>query len=240
PSLKGARIKAIDVLQATPRNDQAHGTAMASLVVSRTTFQGAAPDVTLISVRAFDRGKLHKTTGSLTSDLVKAIEAAATQKAHIINMSFTGPDEPLVNDMTAAAHRKGIILVAAAGNKGPSSPPLFPAAYRHVIAVTAIDAKDRRYKKANRGDYIQAAAPGVEVLVAKAGGGYTLNSGTSVAAAYVSAIAALLVEEKPSLSPAALEALLTQTAHDLGPRGHDPDFGAGRADALAAIKALAS
>ena len=85
-------------------------------------------------------------------------------------MSFAGPTDPELALALAAAHKKGIVLVAASGNAGPNSPPLFPASDTNVIAVTAIDAQDHLFKLANRGKHIAVAAPGVEVSGAGAEG----------------------------------------------------------------------
>ena len=79
-------------------------------------------------------------------------------------MSFAGPSDPEIALALAAARKKGIVLVAAAGNAGAKSPPLFPASDANVIAVTAIDAEDQLFKLANRGKHIAVAAPGVEIL----------------------------------------------------------------------------
>ena len=91
------------------------------------------------------------------------------------------------------------MLIAAAGNAGPNSPPLYPAADRNVIAVTATDMEDRLYTGANRGNHIAVAAPGVDVLVPAPGGNYQFTTGTSVAAAHVSGVVALLIERNPKL-----------------------------------------
>jgi subtilisin family serine protease len=133
---------------------------------------------------------------------------------------------------------KGIVMVAAAGNAGPTAPPAYPAAYPGVIAVTAVDAADRRYMHANRGRYIAIAAPGVDVLAPVDGGQHELLSGTSFATAYVSGIAALLLERDPSLDPAAVARLIAAAADDLGPVGRDDDFGAGRINALEALELM--
>ena len=95
-----------------------------------------------------------------------------------------------------------MVLVAAAGNAGPNSPPLYPAADPDVICVTATDSNDGLFNMANRGPYIAVAAPGVEILALAPGDSYQITTGTSVAAAHVSGIAAMLLEEKPSLKPA--------------------------------------
>jgi subtilisin family serine protease len=107
-----------------------------------------------------------------------------------------------------------------------------------VIAVTAVDAADRRYEHANRGHYIAVAAPGVDILAPVEGGKHELVSGTSFATAYVSGIAALLLERDPGLDAAGVARLIAAGADDLGPRGRDDDFGAGRVNALTTLKSM--
>jgi subtilisin family serine protease len=119
------------------------------------------------------------------------------------------------------------VLIAAAGNAGARSQPLYPAADENVIAVTAIDANDRPVPQANQGPHIALAAPGVSVLEPAANAGYQLNTGTSVAAAQVNGVAALIIERKPDIDFAALEKILFSTAKDLGPKGRDSQFGFG-------------
>ena len=127
------------------------------------------------------------------------------------------------------------MLIAAAGNAGPQSEPLYPAADPNVIAVTATDSDDHLFKMANRGRYIAVAAPGVDILALAPGGAYQLSTGTSIAAAHVSGIAALLLERKPSLKPADIRAVLIATAKPPGPPVPDSDFGAGLVSAYRAV-----
>jgi subtilisin family serine protease len=117
---------------------------------------------------------------------------------------------------------------------------VYPAAYPEVIAVTAIDERDQRYQYANRGSYIALAAPGVDILAPVERGGYAYVSGTSFAAAYVSAVAALLLERDPSLDPKSVLDLLATGAEDLGPAGRDDDFGAGSVNAYSSLTLLAN
>jgi subtilisin family serine protease len=104
--------------------------------------------------------------------------------------------------------------------------------------VTATNADDALFPGANRGNYIAVAAPGVEIYAPAPDGTYQLTTGTSVAAAEVSGVAALLMERNPSLTPAAVRKILMDTAKDLGPRGRDRDFGAGLVNALKALTAV--
>ena len=213
-----------------------HGTAMAGAIVAHAKLTGVAPAARILAIRAFGA----KNTGAegTTLTLLRALDWAVAHGARIINMSFAGPSDPEFALALAAARKKGIVLVAAAGNAGPKSPPLFPASDANVIAVTAIDAEDHLFKLANRGKHIAVAAPGVEILAPAPKGGYQMSTGTSIAAAQVSGIAALLLERKRDLSPDALRKILASTATDLGPKGRDEQFGAGLADAFRAIQAI--
>src|SRR5205823_6078042 len=161
-----------------------------------------------------------------TFAILKGIDWAADRGARIINMSFAGPRDPAVARSLAAARAKGIVLSAAAGNAGPKSPPLYPAADPNVIAVTATDADDKLFPAANRGRHIAVAAPGVDLLLPALDSAYQVISGTSFAAAEVSGVVALLLERNPGLDPETVRRTLMTTARDLGPKGIDPEFGA--------------
>jgi subtilisin family serine protease len=158
-----------------------HGTGMAGAIAARRTMLGIAPGVGLLTVRAFSAqgGSAEGTT----FNILKGIDWAATQGARIINMSFAGPPDPRLRDELNRAYRKGIVLIAAAGNAGPNSPPLYPAADPNVIAVTATSADDKLFAGANRGNYIAVAAPGVDIFAPAPDGAYQFTTGTSVAAA---------------------------------------------------------
>src|ERR1700694_4483416 len=131
-------------------------------------------------------------------------------------------------------------MVAASGNAGPKSPPLYPAANANVIAVSATDAQDRLFAASNRGSYIAISAPGVDVFLPAPDEKYQMASGTSFSAAYISGLAALMLERNPALKPNEVRAILMKTARDLGSPGRDDLFGAGEADAYAAVSAVAT
>jgi subtilisin family serine protease len=237
PDLEGAAVRAFDVVGDKDAKPDFHGTAIAGIIRSRGVVEGVAPQAELMAVRAFltRPGALPETT---TDHLLAAIEWAVGNGAKVLNMSFVGPRNSALQEMLEAASRKGVVLIAAAGNAGPKAPPAFPAAFPGVIAVTAVDAADRRYRHANRGRYISIAAPGVDVLAPVDGGKHELLSGTSFATAYVSGIAALLLERDPTLDAASIARLIAAGADDLGPAGRDDDFGAGRVNALAALQSV--
>ena len=235
PDLEGTIAKSFDALggDETP---QSHGTAMAGAIAAHGKLSGTAVGPRLLAARAFDN-----TAGGAKATsfaIYKSLQWAADNGARVINMSFAGPADPNMHRMLTAAYDKGIVLVAAAGNAGPNSAPLYPAADPDVIAVTATDSNDGLFKMANRGSYIAVAAPGVEILALAPGNSYQVTTGTSVAAAHVSGIAAMLLEENPSLTPAAVRSIIMSTAKPLGSGGQQTDFGAGLADAYQAVTSL--
>jgi subtilisin family serine protease len=129
-------------------------------------------------------------------------------------------------------------MVAASGNAGPKSPPLYPAANPNVIAVSATDAYDRLFTASNRGSHIAVAAPGVDIFLPAPDNKYQMTSGTSFSAAYISGLAALMIERNPQLRPNEIRSILMTTARDLGAPGRDDLFGAGAADAYSAVSAV--
>ena len=173
---------------------------------------------------------------STTFNILKGIDWAVGQGARVINMSFAGPKDPSLERAIKLAYDKGIVLVAAAGNAGAKSPPLFPGADPLVIAVTATDVDDKLFTGANRGKYISVAAPGVDILVPAPENTYQLTTGTSVAAAEVSGIVALLLERNPKLTPADVRRILHASARRLGAGDRDDNFGSGLIDPLKALQ----
>jgi subtilisin family serine protease len=170
--------------------------------------------------------------------VLKGLDYAAAHGAQIVNMSFAGPKDALIERGIAAAAAKGIVMVAASGNAGPKSPPLYPAANANVIAVSATDAQDKLFAASNRGSHIALSAPGVDIFLPAPDGKYQMTSGTSFSAAYISGVAALMLERNPALKPDEVRAILMKTARDLGAPGRDDLFGAGEADAYAAVSAV--
>jgi subtilisin family serine protease len=212
-----------------------HGTGIAGAIVAHARLMGSAPQARILAIRAFGRAQSGAQGTSVV--VLKSLDYAAAHGAQIVNMSFVGPRDPLLERAVAAAAAKGIVLVAASGNAGAKSPPLYPAANPNVIAVSATDAADKLFAASNRGAHIALAAPGVEIFLPAPDGKYQMTSGTSFSAAYVSGLAALVLERNPALKPEEVRAVLTRTARDLGAPGRDDLFGSGVADAYAAVTA---
>lgn len=234
PDLGGSIIRNFDALGGKT-DPQLHGTEMAGAIAAHGKLLGIAPDAEVLAARAFDNtpGKARGTS----FDIFKSLQWATDNAARVVNMSFAGPTDPALHRMLTAAYQKDIVLIAAAGNDGPDAAPAYPAADPDVIAVTATDADDKPFKMANRGKYIAVAAPGVEILALAPDASYQVTTGTSIAAAHVSGIAALLLQRDPSLKPSAVRAILTATAKPLGTSGHDAASGAGLVDAFHALTA---
>ncbi len=234
PELSGVIAGTFDALKSDEK-PHVHGTGIAGAIAARARLTGSAPSARILAIRAF--GATGGSAESSTFNILRSLEFAVSKGAQIINMSFAGPQDRLLARALEGAAKKGIVLIAAAGNAGPKSPPLFPAADPNVIAVSATDANDRIFTASNRGGHVAIAAPGVDVLVPAPDGKYQVTSGTSFAAAYVSGLAALMIERKPDITATALRDTLMATARDLGPRGRDDQYGAGIADALSAVVA---
>jgi hypothetical protein len=233
PDLAGVVWDEVDVLGgAAPPH--LHGTAMAGAIAAHAKLVGVAPKVKLLAVRAFTGEK--ESAQSTTFNILKGLDWAAAKGARIVNMSFAGPADPMFRNMLSAAHKRGIVLIAAVGNAGANSPPLYPAADRNVIGVTATDADDKLMLQANRGPQVAVSAPGVDILAPAPGGAYQITSGTSIAAAHVSGVAALLLARNPKLKPDDVRRVLVRTAHAVA--GMRNDTGAGVIDALGAVNSL--
>lgn len=209
------------------REPEAHGTAVASLLVGQGPNQSAAqlPGATLINASVFYSRK-QLASGATLMHLIKGLNWLVSQHVDLINISMAGPDNRLLARVIERVSAAGIPLVAAVGNDGPAAPPLYPAAYPDVIGVTAVNRRHLVYRWANQGNQVDFAADGVDVEVADSGGGFTQLSGTSVATPRVTARLACRL----SGSKAPLQDLVNQLARqavDLGERGRDPVYGYG-------------
>jgi subtilisin family serine protease len=169
----------------------------------------------LLAVNAFFQreGKVFSTAELL----ILALDQLLVARAEVINLSLGGPSNRLLEQIAQRLHGRGISLVAAAGNGGPTSPPTYPAAYEQVVAVVAVDVLGEPDAHAPRGAYLDFAAPGVDIPVADTKGGTVYRSGSSYAAPFVTALLALGIPESQ----------LRKTARDLGAPGRDDIYGWG-------------
>jgi hypothetical protein len=235
PELANAIAGSFDAL-GSKEGPHVHGTGIAGAIVAHARLMGSAPAARILAIRAF--GAAPSGAQSTSFIILKGLDYAAAHGAQIVNMSFAGPRDALIERGIAATAAKGIVMIAAAGNAGPKSPPLYPAANTNVIAVSATDAQDRLFAASNRGSHIAISAPGVDIFLPAPDEKYQMVSGTSFSAAYVSGLAALMLERNSALKPDQVRAILMKTARDLGSPGRDDLFGAGEADAFAAVSAV--
>lgn len=207
-----------------PESGRQHGTAVAALLVgvpdSRTP--GLLPRARLIAVDAFHRGGRSDDRADVF-DLARALDLLAEARVGVINLSLAGPANVVLERAVRTVAGKGVVLVAAAGNVGPSAAPTYPAGYQEVISVTAVDRRKRVYRRAGQGGHIDLAAPGVDVWAAASVSGARPKTGTSFAAPFVTAAVAVALRSRGPDAAAHLYAL----AEDLGEPGKDPVYGWG-------------
>lgn len=204
-----------------------HGTAVAGIFVGKPEWGGLLPGASLAAGNMFEVNEAGEVVGNGVG-LLKAVNWMVEAKVHVLNMSVAGSDNKVVRKALTAGVEKGLMIVAAAGNWGrEGNKPAFPAAYKEVTAVTAFGADKTIYFNANSGDYIDFAAPGVQIYTAATGGGGRMQSGTSFAAPYISALVALtnaVGKEKPA---DILKKLTLEKTVDLGIPGRDQVYGNG-------------
>lgn len=226
-ALRNARLEVVRLADAEARPSGAqHGTAVASLFVAETDSRapGLLPGARLIAVDTFSGGRDDLTD---VYSLVRGLDLLVTRRVRVVNLSLSGPDNALLARAVTRAALADVVLVAAAGNGGPRARPAYPAAYPEVVAVTAVDRARRIYRRAVRGAHVDIAAPGVAVWTAASISGARQKSGTSFAAPFVSAAAALYRAGNPAATRAEVIAALTARAEDLGDPGRDDVFGWG-------------
>src|SRR5262249_55642208 len=233
PDLAGAVVERFDAV-GRPDHADAHGTGMAGAIAAHRRLMGIAPRARILAIHAFSP-QSGESAQATTQHILAGLDYAIKKGARVINMSFAGPYDPLLQVAMKKAHDQGVVRMAAAGNAGPTSPPLYPAADPHVIAVTATDENDRPFAQANQGPQIAVAAPGVNILEPAPNDGYQVTTGTSVAAAHVSGVAALLMERAPALDPDGVLEILTLTARNAS--GRDDKLGWGLVDPARALEA---
>ncbi|MDP7657021.1 MAG: S8 family serine peptidase, partial [Roseibacillus sp.] len=226
----GKRVRQIDLItgDGPPIALHGHGTAVAALMIGDDgVSQGIIPGANLLSIRIAD-----ESGGSNTFLLAEGIVRAVDEGAQIINISMGSyGDSPLVQDAVAYAGEKQVLIVAAAGNEGFSTPS-YPAAYEGVIAVGAVDAAGQHLAFSNTGDAIDVSAPGFDIMSAWPGEEYTSFSGTSAAAPLVTgALGATMTETQSGvLLPQQALTILENNMNAAGAPGDDPFYGGGNLD----------
>lgn len=201
-----------------------HGTAVASLLVGRSdVFHGAAPGAELFAADVY----CGLATGGAVDSVAEAFAWMAREKVPVINISLVGPANVLLEQIIRVVTARGHVVVAAVGNDGPSAPPLFPAAYPSVVAVTGVDAKQRVLVEACRGKHVDFSAPGANMSAAGIESPFAVVRGTSFAAPIVAGLLARQLDTIDKTHADSAVAALAAQAADLGARGADKIYGNG-------------
>jgi thermitase len=221
-----------NVIEESCADDDGHGThvagTIAALAANGRGIAGVAFDSPLIICKA-----LGADGSGDTSDVAACIEWAHAQGAKVISLSLGGPATNTLRAAVKAAwdggRRTGSVVVAAAGNDGNSALD-YPAAYPEAVSVAAVDDSGAHAWFSNSNDDVEVAAPGVDVLSAKLGGGYVRESGTSMATPHAAGAAALEWDAHPRSTASSIRKRLDGLGADAGVPGRDPDFGFGILD----------
>lgn len=219
-----------------------HGTAVAGVIAASanngTGIFGIAPEADMIAIKACWHPTLRAREALCSSwTIAKAVDFAIAANAQVLNMSLAGPGDPLIARLITAAGEKGMTVVAATLEDDARAPG-FPASLRGVIAAVACDVQGKIRRRAVAPGVAFLAAPGVEILTTTPGGAYDFLSGSSLAAAHVSGLAALLLEHNPRLSPAQVYDVLRATAQPAVVSGNPAPSTVGIVDACNALEKL--
>ena len=226
PALQGVSIRSHSALNEDDLiGSTDHATGIASLIAGNGKTDlpaGLAQGAEIYSVIAF--AKSGGRDVARLENIAAALDWMVGARVQVVNMSLAGPQNDALQDIVGKADAAGMVIVAAAGNGGQTT-LAYPASDEHVIGITAIDSSRKLYRKANTGDGLDFAAPGVDVMVA-ARSGTGFRSGTSYAAAIATGIIAQETARGRS-GRAAVVSALRKGAEDLGDAGPDTRFGYG-------------
>jgi subtilisin len=224
----------------TPEDFNGHGTHCAGTVaaaINGAGVIGVAPAASLFAVKVLDGGG-----SGAWSNLIAGIDWGIKNRMRILSMSLGASAAPnAVGQICETAWKKGLLLVAAAGNDGPGQNTVgFPAKYPTVLAVSAIDSANQIANFSSRGPEVELCAPGVQILSTLPGKTFGKLNGTSMACPHVSGAAALAWGGHRWAGNVSIRRLLARTADPLGIPGRDELFGYGRVDARRAACSLTS
>lgn len=226
PSLQDARVT-VKTTRSPDRaeSDPDHGTAVLSLLAGtgKSDIVGLAAGAHYLVADAFHSSG--EGTAADAFDLIAGLDWLVDSNVTVINLSLSGPDNPLMKLAVSQVIRNEIAVVAASGRMSGGKSQGYPARYDGVIAVSSVDSRLRPARSATRGSHVAFVAPGVGLSVAGPRGGTQRVDGTSFAAPFVTAAFAL--NSRRQMSLANLMEVLAASARDLGPLGRDPVYGWG-------------
>lgn len=207
-----------------------HGSSVASLIAAKDNGEGITginPNAEIYSIRVLDDDNQ-----APLSRVIEGIYMAIEQKVNIINMSFgLNKYSKALEEAIQDATDSGILVVAAAGNTGDSGVQ-YPAAYDEVLAVGSVDKDGEVTEYSAKGEEVELVAPGELVRTTGFLGTEVVNTGTSLAAPQISAVASLIWEKDLSVSADFVRALLNESANLYG---DENAYGNGLVDAEYAL-----
>ena len=237
PDLAGKIVGGYDFVNDdnSAQDDNGHGTHVAGIAAASgdngTGVAGVSWGARLMPIKV-----LNSAGNGSFSDVAAGIIWAADSGAQIINLSLGGASNSVVlQGAVDYASSRGVILVAAAGNTGANF-VLYPAHYSNVIAVAATDNTNTHASFSNYGPEIDLSAPGASIYSTSPGATYIYRSGTSMAAPYVSGLAAVLLGIPGNGGSGAITLQMAASALDLGLTGWDDFYGQGLIQMDAAIR----
>jgi len=213
-----------------------HGTHVSGIIAARINnnlgVRGVGSLPLFISRALNDRGR------AFQSDIMGALQDCENSGAKVISLSLGGSYITQgMRKYIAELYDKGMLLVSASGNDGKMQ-ATYPGAHRDVVSVSALMPGGVRWNSSNYGPWLEMAAPGYRINSTYPGGGYALFTGTSMAAPFVSGVAALVWSHFPKCQHSQIRYALAKTAVDLGDVGCDAKFGYGIVQARAAYEFL--
>ncbi|MEF3304654.1 S8 family peptidase [Paenibacillus sp. GYB003] len=240
PDLRGKTTAGANIVNkdAGPLDDVGHGTHVAGVISALVNNGEGVAGISwynkIMPVKVLD-----ETGAGSTYSVAQGIIWATDNGAKVINMSLGNyAESQFLHDAIRYAYERDVVLIAASGNDNTERPG-YPAAYPEVFAVAATDSNKEKASFSNYGDYIDVAAPGVNIASTYPDNHYAALSGTSMASPHVTALAALIRSVNPLLKNTEVMDIMRKTAVDLGDKGKDKYFGYGQIDVVSALSQAA-
>jgi len=239
PEFQGKLVKGYNVLKDNdkPEDDNGHGTHVSGIIAAKTNnkdgIAGMSWNSKIMPVKAIGSDG----SGSAV-DIAHGIYWATDNGADVINLSVGNyTSSSALQDACRYAFDHNVVLVAASGNDN-SEQPSYPAAYKEVLCVAAVDHRKERADFSNFGDYVDVSAPGVDIPSTYIYSDYASLSGTSMACPHVAALASLVRSVHPGMKNTEVMDHIRKAAIDLGPPGHDKLYGYGMINSAQTLRQI--
>ncbi|WP_330358345.1 S8 family peptidase [Streptomyces chartreusis] len=225
-----------------PEDAQGHGTHVAGTAAAVDNTQGVigvAPGCRIMPLRVNLTAGVNQNRADAISYVGRQAQAHRDRR-YVINCSWrTSGDHAGIRTAIRETVAANVVIVFAAGNDNADtgSSPQFPGVYPEVVAVAALDSRNRRASFSNFGPTVDVSAPGVDIWSTARGGGNVYLSGTSMAAPHVAGVAALVWSRNLQLTQEQVRAIVENTCDDVNRDNpsHSGKLGRGRVSAFRAV-----